>query len=190
MDPARPDEPPGAAARTPLAARRRAPVHRASSRRASTCGSSASRWSSSWRSSSSGPVLTPFLVGAILAYIGTPLVDRLQRRGHLAHARHARRHAAVRRRRVRAAARAGPAGAGGVRARREEAARPLRAPGRAARAVARARTSASSIALDLATIRELVTENLDEREGPIRRASSRASRPAGCSCSRCSSTSR
>ena len=28
-----------------------------------------------------GPVLTPFLVGAILAYIGAPIVDRLQRRG-------------------------------------------------------------------------------------------------------------
>lgn len=28
-----------------------------------------------------GPVLTPFLVGAIFAYIGAPLVDRLQKRG-------------------------------------------------------------------------------------------------------------
>jgi len=28
-----------------------------------------------------GPVLTPFLVGAILAYLGTPLVDRAARRG-------------------------------------------------------------------------------------------------------------
>lgn len=28
-----------------------------------------------------GPVLTPFLVGAIFAYIGAPLVDRLERRG-------------------------------------------------------------------------------------------------------------
>jgi predicted PurR-regulated permease PerM len=28
-----------------------------------------------------GPVLTPFLIGAILAYLGTPLVDRAQRRG-------------------------------------------------------------------------------------------------------------
>ncbi len=28
-----------------------------------------------------GPVLTPFLVGAILAYLGTPLVDRAQERG-------------------------------------------------------------------------------------------------------------
>ena len=28
-----------------------------------------------------GPVLTPFLVGAILAYLGTPLVDRAQKRG-------------------------------------------------------------------------------------------------------------
>jgi predicted PurR-regulated permease PerM len=28
-----------------------------------------------------GPVLTPFLVGAILAYVGAPIVDRLQRRG-------------------------------------------------------------------------------------------------------------
>ena len=28
-----------------------------------------------------GPVLTPFLVGAILAYLGTPLVDRMARRG-------------------------------------------------------------------------------------------------------------
>jgi predicted PurR-regulated permease PerM len=28
-----------------------------------------------------GPVLTPFLVGAIFAYIGAPIVDRLQRRG-------------------------------------------------------------------------------------------------------------
>ena len=28
-----------------------------------------------------GPVLTPFLVGAVFAYLGRPLVDRLQRRG-------------------------------------------------------------------------------------------------------------
>ena len=28
-----------------------------------------------------GPVLTPFLVGAILAYLGTPLVDAMERRG-------------------------------------------------------------------------------------------------------------
>ena len=28
-----------------------------------------------------GPVLTPFLIGAILAYLGTPLVDRAQKRG-------------------------------------------------------------------------------------------------------------
>jgi len=28
-----------------------------------------------------GPVLTPFLVGAIMAYIGAPIVDRLQKRG-------------------------------------------------------------------------------------------------------------
>ena len=28
-----------------------------------------------------GPVLTPFLIGAILAYLGTPLVDLLERRG-------------------------------------------------------------------------------------------------------------
>src|SRR5512139_713269 len=28
-----------------------------------------------------GPVLTPFLIGAILAYLGTPLVDALERRG-------------------------------------------------------------------------------------------------------------
>ena len=28
-----------------------------------------------------GPVLTPFLIGAILAYLGTPIVDRLQKRG-------------------------------------------------------------------------------------------------------------
>jgi predicted PurR-regulated permease PerM len=28
-----------------------------------------------------GPVLTPFLVGAILAYLGTPLVDRAEKRG-------------------------------------------------------------------------------------------------------------
>ena len=28
-----------------------------------------------------GPVLTPFLVGAILAYLGTPMVDALERRG-------------------------------------------------------------------------------------------------------------
>ncbi|CAG0998679.1 Putative transport protein YhhT [Burkholderiales bacterium] len=28
-----------------------------------------------------GPVLTPFLVGAIFAYLGAPLVDRMQRRG-------------------------------------------------------------------------------------------------------------
>lgn len=28
-----------------------------------------------------GPVLTPFLIGAILAYLGTPLVDRMHKRG-------------------------------------------------------------------------------------------------------------
>src|SRR6185312_6332126 len=28
-----------------------------------------------------GPILTPFLIGAILAYLGKPVVDRLARRG-------------------------------------------------------------------------------------------------------------
>ncbi len=38
------------------------------------CGSRARRSSCSWACATSGPVLTPFLIGAILAYLGTPIV--------------------------------------------------------------------------------------------------------------------
>ena len=73
MDPARPDEPPAAPPPTPpkveptpvrVHLHRLVPPHQYL-----------------WVIGFLGPVLTPFLVGAIMAYIGAPIVDRLQKRG-------------------------------------------------------------------------------------------------------------
>ena len=77
MDPARPDEPP---VPPPAAAPVAAPAHRLVTPRQYL-------WVVGFvvvvilALEFLGPVLTPFLVGAIFAYIGAPLVDRLQRRG-------------------------------------------------------------------------------------------------------------
>ena len=81
MDPARPDEPPAPAAPPPAAAPP-APVHL---HRIVT--PKQYLWVIGFAVvvilalEFLGPVLTPFLVGAIMAYIGAPIVDRLQRRG-------------------------------------------------------------------------------------------------------------
>ena len=61
-----------------VGAPRRAPSDRG---RSITCGSSARRSFSFLALHWLGSVLTPFLVGAILAYLGTPVVDRAEARG-------------------------------------------------------------------------------------------------------------
>ena len=77
MDPARPDEPP---ASVPAPAPAHAPLHRLVTPQQYL-----------WVVGAAlivvlslhflGPVLTPFLIGAIFAYLGTPLVDAMQKRG-------------------------------------------------------------------------------------------------------------
>ena len=77
MDPARPDEPP---VPVPVPAPAHAPLHRLVTPQQYL-----------WLVGAAlvvvlslhflGPVLTPFLIGAIFAYLGTPLVDAMQKRG-------------------------------------------------------------------------------------------------------------
>ena len=113
------------------------------SRRSNTCGSSARSSSLVLALRWLGSVLTPFLVGAILAYLGTPAVDRAREARRAAVARDAVRHPVHR-----AAPRSAVPGADPARAKRglldhAARARPLRAVQRSRRAVPRRTSSAS-----------------------------------------------